>query len=57
MFYFDGGWWLPTFWFFKSLDNTMVYSLGIYVLVYKRNLCRTKFLWVLNFGEVGDLTP
>ena len=28
-FYFDGGWG-PTFGFFKSLDNNMVYSLGIY---------------------------
>ena len=26
--YFDGGWVLATFWFFKSLDNTMVNSLG-----------------------------
>ena len=26
-----GGWWSATFWFFKSLDNNMVYTLGIYV--------------------------
>ena len=53
----DGGWGLPTFWFFKSLDNTMVNSLGIYIFVHKRNRCRTKVLWVLKFEEVGDLTP
>ena len=52
-----GGWVLPTFWFFKSLDNTMVNSLGIYIFVHKRNRCRTKVLWVLKFEEVGDLTP
>ena len=53
----DGGWVLATFWFFKSLDNTMVNSLGIYIFVHKRNRCRTKVLWVLKFEEVGDLTP
>ena len=37
----EGGWWgveghlgCPTFLFFKSLDNNMVYSLGVYVYVY-----------------------
>ena len=45
------GWW--TFFVFKSLDNNMVYSLGIDVYVRKRNPCRTKVLWVLKFGEVG----
>ena len=29
----DGGW-HQTFWFFKSLDNNMVYTLGIYIHVY-----------------------
>ena len=48
----DGGWW-PTFWFFKSLDNNMVYSYDIDVYVYKRNRCRTKVLWFLKFFEVG----
>ena len=47
-----GGRW-ATFWFFKSLDNNMIYSSGIYIFVYKRNPCRTKVLWVLKFGEVG----
>ena len=28
-----GGGWGPTFLFFKSLDNNMVYSLGIYILM------------------------
>ena len=28
-----GGGWGPTFWFFKSLDNNMVYTLGIYVYI------------------------
>merc|ERR1712035_98987 len=51
----DGGWW-ATFWFFKSLDNIMVNSLGIDIYVCKRNPCKTKVLWVLKFGEVGDLT-
>ena len=61
-FYLGGGWWVvdggwcPTFWFFKSLDNNMVYSLGIDIYMCKRNLCRTKVLWVLKFGEVGDRT-
>ena len=37
-FYFDGGWWMggrwiTTFWFFKSLDITKVYSLGVYVYI------------------------
>ena len=26
-----GGRWSSTFWFFKSLDNNMLYTLGIYV--------------------------
>ena len=34
----------------------MVYSLGIDIYMCKRNLCRTKVLWVLKFGEVGDRT-
>ena len=41
-----GGWGSPTFLFFKSLDNNMIYSLGIYILISKRISCRTKFLWV-----------
>ena len=28
-----GGGWSATFWFFKSLDNNMVYTLGIYVYI------------------------
>merc|ERR1712243_500595 len=51
-----GGWAVSNFFFFKSLDNNMVYSLGIYVFVYKRNPCRSKVLWVLKFGEAGDRT-
>ena len=57
-----GGWWMvdggwcPTFWFFKSLENIMVYSLGIYIFLHKRNRCRTKVLWVLKCGEVGGRT-
>ena len=47
-----GGGWGLTFWFFKSLENNMVYTLGIDVYVYKRNRCRTKVLWVLKFSEV-----
>ena len=63
MFYLvNGGWWMvdggwgPTFWSFKSLDNNTKYSLGIDIYIYmcKRNLCRTKLLWVLKFGEVGE---
>ena len=38
------GW--RTFFVFKSLNNNMVYSLGIYILISKRISCRTKFLWV-----------
>ena len=55
-FLFWCGW--RTFFVFKSLDNNMVYSLGIgiYAFEYKMNLCITKVLWVLKFGEVGDLT-
>ena len=34
----------------------MVNSLGIDIYVCKRNPCKTKVLWVLKFGEVGDLT-
>ena len=26
-----GGGWIPTFWFFKSLDINMVYNLGVYL--------------------------
>ena len=29
-----GSGWSPTFWFFESLDNNMVYTLGIYVYIY-----------------------
>ena len=38
-FYFGVGWlvvgggWMPTFWFFKSLDINMVYTLGVYVYI------------------------
>jgi len=46
----DGG----LFFFFKSFDNNMVYSLDIDIYLCKRYLCRTKVLWVLKFGEVGD---
>ena len=35
----------------------MVYSLGIYIYIGKRYLCRTKVLWVLKFGEVLLLLP
>ena len=51
----DEGWW-RTFLFFKFLNNNMVYSSDICAIVYKRNPCRTKVLWVLKFGEVGDRT-
>ena len=50
-----GGGWL-TFFVFKSLDNNTIYSLGVDVYIHKRNLCRTKVLWVLKFGEVGTCT-
>ena len=46
------GW--RTFFVFKSLDNNMIYSSYITMYIYKRNPCRTKVLWVLKFGEVGD---
>ena len=39
----DGG---LFFFVFKSLENNMVYSLAIGIYICKRNLCRTKFLWV-----------
>merc|ERR1712035_292502 len=45
-----------TFFVFKSLDNNLVYSSDIDIYLCKRNLCRTKVLWVLKFGEVGDRT-
>ena len=45
------GW--GTFFVFKSLDNNMIYSSCIDIYLCKRNLCRTKVLWVLKFGEVG----
>ena len=40
-FFFDGGWWMvggwwwvgTTFWFFKSLDINVVYTLGVYVYI------------------------
>merc|ERR1712035_75746 len=51
-----GGGWGPTFLFFKSLYNTTTYSLSIDIYLCQRNLCRTKVLWVLKFGEVGDRT-
>ena len=28
-----GGWWGRTFWFFKSLDINMVYTLDVYVYI------------------------
>ena len=31
LFYLVGGGWWPTFWFFKSLDKNMVYTLCIYI--------------------------
>ena len=59
---FGGGRWMvgggrwATFWFFKSLENNMVYSSGIYIFSHKRNRCRRKVLWVLKCGEVGGRT-
>ena len=50
-FYFDGGRW-PTFWFFKSLDNNMVYSLGIYICA-KGIFTKISIHIFLTFGEVG----
>ena len=47
---------VPLFWFFKSPDNNIVYSLSIHVFVYKRDRCTAKVLRVLKFGEVGDRT-
>ena len=44
--------WGPTFVFFKSLVNNIVYTLGIDVYLYK-NPCRTKVLCDLIFREVG----
>ena len=38
-YYFGGGWWVvdggwgTTFWFFKSLDINMVYTLDVYVYI------------------------
>ena len=51
-----GGGWCPTFWFFKSLDINMVYTLdiGVYIYIYIY-LCRTNFLWVLFFHEVEEI--
>ena len=51
-----GGWAMPTFWFFKSLNNNKEYNLGVDVYLYKKNRCTTKVLWVLKFGEVGHRT-
>ena len=49
----DGGW-CPTFWFFKSIDNYMVYSLGIGIYIHVNNeSMQNKVLWDLKFGEVG----
>ena len=51
-----GAEWGASNWFFKSLDNNMVYSSGIYIFigihVHKRNPWRQKVIWVLKFGEV-----
>jgi len=33
LIYLVGGGWWPTFWFLKSLDNNMVYSLGIDIYI------------------------
>ena len=40
------GGWGPTFWFFKSLDINIIYSLDSDVDEHKRNRCTTKVLWV-----------
>ena len=32
-FFLFGGWWMATFWFFKSLDIHMVDTLGVYVYI------------------------
>merc|ERR1711955_65188 len=50
------GVWVADFFVFKSLDHNMVYSSDIDIYLCKRNLCRTKVLGVLKFGEVGDRT-
>ena len=36
-FYLFSGWG-PTFWFFKSLEYNMVYSLGIYIYLYTKGI-------------------
>ena len=44
----DGGWW-ATFWFFKSLDNNMVYSSGIDIYVYIWESVQNNFVMCLIF--------
>ena len=36
-----------------NLNNNIVYTSGIEVYLCKRNLFRTKVLWVLKFGKVS----
>ena len=68
-FYFGGEWWVvgggwgPTFWFFKSLDNNMVYTLGIYVYIYnysdkcRKNSCGFNFFIKLKkFSTIFKIT-
>ena len=52
-FYFDCGWW-PTFWFFKSHENNMVYSFGIGIYICKRNLSK---LNPYGFKKLEKLGP
>ena len=62
-FFYFGGWWCPTFWFFKSLDNNMVYTLGIYVYIYnysdkcRKNCCVFNFFIKLKkFSTIFKIT-
>ena len=49
-----GGGWGPTFWFFKSLDNNMVYSLGIDIYICAKGIFAKITIHIfLKFGEVG----
>ena len=42
-----------TFFVLISFENDILYSLDIDVFLYKMNLCGTKVLSFLNYGDVG----
>ena len=52
-----GGGWGPTFWFFKSLNNKMIYTTGLYVYIYTSKVYTILISRDLKDQKVGNDPP